>query len=133
MSYSEALEAAGAYIVDEGTWGDYQGTWISLVYYGNTLGYVSGWYGSCSGCDAFEAEFEWRERDRDDYQERLANFGKGYLGNEDGSDLYTYEEILRENTGSNWDWDMEAKEKAEWIRSTEKYFHMLSLPFLSDK
>lgn len=138
MGYGEALEAAGATIIDGDVWGDYQGTWIYLVVYGGTLGYVSGWYGSCSYCDSYESFMDeyhsvW-DADKQEYvqsdgfEEALASFGRDYLGNEDGSDLLTYEEILRENTGERWHGDMEAKEKEAWIRSTERYFLMPSLP-----
>lgn len=140
MSYASALEAAGAKVIDEHWSGDYQGTWIMLVVYNGKLGYVSGWYGSCSGCDSYEAEmsysmpYEHSYDNEDDFrvameqwEMRLAEFGRGYLG-EDGSDLYTYDEILKENSDPRWDGDMENKEKVEWIKSTERYFHMAALP-----
>jgi hypothetical protein len=95
MGYSEALEAAGAKVKDYEQFGDYQGTWIAVLE-DNTV--VIGGYGSCSGCDAFEAEFGWSDRDSCDehrydardnctacqnaserYIQKLAEFGQSYL------------------------------------------------------
>jgi hypothetical protein len=58
MSYSAAMEAAGAVILAGRTFGSYQGDWINLIHYEGGLRAVIGSYGSCSGCDSFEAEFE---------------------------------------------------------------------------
>lgn len=79
MSYQEALEATGAEVLEYEEFGSYQGEWLALVRVGGVLGVAEGSYGSCSGCDSFEAEFGWGDRDADDYQERLADFGNGYL------------------------------------------------------
>ena len=57
MSYELALEAAGAKVIDTHYAGSYQGTWGSVVEYEGKVGLVTGDYGSCSGCDAFESEF----------------------------------------------------------------------------
>ena len=88
MSYQEALQAAGGNVVEFKTFGDYQGTWWAKVAYGGEYGWVSGSYGSCSGCDAFEAEFSDtnsysidpndKEAQRS-YDQRLALFGQSYL------------------------------------------------------
>lgn len=80
MGYSTALEAAGAEVHAFEHFGDYQGTWLAKVTYNGETGYVEGSYGSCSGCDAFEAEFGYSYNDEEkDYQERLAEFGRSYL------------------------------------------------------
>ena len=57
MSYQEALEAAGATVHAFEFFGSYQGDWWAKVTYNGETGWVHGSYGSCSGCDAFEAEF----------------------------------------------------------------------------
>ena len=108
MGYAQALEAAGAKVIDTKYAGSYQGTWGSIVEYNGKKGLVTGAYGSCSYCDAFEAEFGWGiecshnpetgkyyangwDSDEDeitkeqydkiinDYNQRLADFGKSYL------------------------------------------------------
>jgi hypothetical protein len=80
MSYQTALEAAGAEVHAFDYFGDYQGTWVAKVTYKGETGWIEGSYGSCSGCDAFEAEFGYSYDDEDkDYQERLKLFGESYL------------------------------------------------------
>lgn len=115
-SYSGALEAAGVTVHECKWFGSYQGTWVADV----TLpdgrrGLISGYYGSCSGCDAFEAEFgydshEWNHTDGKtvaeadcpecaEYKRRLAKFGEGYL-----SDFKTPEDAARERYEQEWSW-----------------------------
>ena len=79
MSYQSALEAAGAEVLEFEEFGSYQGEWLALVRVGGVLGVAEGCYGSCSGCDSFEAEFGWNDRDAENYEQRLADFGNGYL------------------------------------------------------
>ena len=79
MSYGEALRAAGCTVLEFEEFGSNQGEWLALVEIDGERGVVEGSYGSCSGCDAFEAEFGWNDDERGDYQERLADFGRGYL------------------------------------------------------
>jgi hypothetical protein len=57
MSYSQALEAAGAKVIEYEEFGSYQGTWMALVELNGERVIIEGSYGSCSGCDAYEAEF----------------------------------------------------------------------------
>lgn len=130
MSYEKALNAAGAKVIQFKEFGSYQGDWLALVEVEGKLQWVQGCYGSCSGCDAFEDEFGWRdlpesvgesfwdgseyrqaaESDVEAYRVRLAEFGKTYLN---GS--MTQEQIevyVRENQG----WDYEAQEMIDFVR-----------------
>lgn len=77
--YEGALQAAGCEVLDFKEFGSYQGEWLACVKINGDIGVVEGWYGSCSGCDAFEAEFGWSDREAPDYEERLKSFGEGYL------------------------------------------------------
>lgn len=86
MGYREALEAAGAKVEAFEEFGSYQGDWIAKVEINGKRGWVHDYYGSCSGCDAFEAEFSYRNEET---PEKLAAFGKTYL-----DDLKTDDEIL---------------------------------------
>jgi hypothetical protein len=81
MSYESALEAAGAEVLAFAQFGSYSGQWMAKVRYNGETGYIQDWYGSCSYCDAFEAEF-YRSYDMTDeeYEKCLAEFGKRYLG-----------------------------------------------------
>jgi len=91
-SYGLALKAAGAEVHEFEYFGDYQGEWVARVTFEGQDGWVKGYYGSCSGCDAFEAELGYSlecsdhyETPRDDckscqeYQVKLAKFGREYL------------------------------------------------------
>ena len=96
--YKEALEAAGAKVHRFFEAGSYQGEWYALVWFAGHLGWVTGGYGSCSGCDAFEAEFGFAynldEEQQRAYNERLRLFGLSYLG-ENGEQVHTHEELMK--------------------------------------
>jgi len=113
MSYESALEAAGAIVHDFASFGSYQGEWWAKVTYNGETGWISGSYGSCSGCDAFEAEFGYYDDERDDYQARLADFGKAYLGG-----LCTQEQAEK-YASANIDWDQDAEEMLSWIKANK--------------
>lgn len=111
MSYFESLKAAGAEVLAYQSFGDWQGTWIAKVEHKGQTGFVVGAYGSCSGCDAFEAEFGWGEYDQD----HLAEFGRKYLEFGDGSpDLLTKEEVSKRFDFYS-DWDKEAWTALKWL------------------
>lgn len=74
-SYKEALEAAGAKVLAFESSTGWQGSWAALVEFEGKRGWVVGDFGSCSGCDAYEAEFGFNDRT----PEKLAEFGRGYL------------------------------------------------------
>jgi hypothetical protein len=75
--YELALIAAGATVHDFERFGSYQGDWLARVTLpdGRT-GWIKDYYGSCSGCDAFEAEFSWSRAETPD---ALAEFGRKYF------------------------------------------------------
>lgn len=73
MGYSKCLEKAGCNVIAFEQFGSYQGTWLAFVEYKGEKGIVEGYYGSCSGCDAFEAEFGYSEQPE-------INDGKFYKG-----------------------------------------------------
>src|SRR5574344_1829516 len=133
MSYTLALEKAGATIIDYKQFGSYQGDWLAFVEYGGIKGIVQGSYGSCSGCDAFEGEFGYSsepvsqdgkyyrngdtwdednicskeefEEARKAYDERLAEFGRQYIGTIEEPDLYDkkhYEDRLAKLDSEDW-------------------------------
>lgn len=138
MSYSDALEAAGAIIEAFEEFGSYQGDWWAKVTYNGETGYVNGSYGSCSGCDAFEAEFGWPSeyfkcsehqhdytpqiehicidciKQRNSFNARLVDFGKPYL-----EGLYSYEEA-KKHMSRNLEWDSDAQSMLDWLEKVKE-------------
>lgn len=130
MSYQEALTAAGAEVLAFGRFGDYQGTWWAKVRYQGELGWVTGSYGSCSGCDDFQAEFGWEEAEAceehkykkpqpdcaacktagEKYTKRLAVFGHSYL-----DDLLMSQESAEKCASENLEWDSETPAMLTWL------------------
>jgi hypothetical protein len=108
MGYIKALRAAGAEILAFEEFGSYQGDWWAKVRYNDEIGWVHGYYGSCSGCDAYEAEFGWGE---DVTEEKLSEFGAQYLG-----ELYSQEEA-ENKCKEHLEWDLEAQPMFEWVVS----------------
>ncbi len=139
MGYQEALEANGVIVKEYKLFGDYQGTWIALLEDGR---FVEGSYGSCSGCDSFEAEFGWEDefiqkhedgkfysknyywdksreiteqeadKQNERVKEKLRSFGESYLNASE-----TREEItnrFKKKCEEKWAWG-EDKEILEWL------------------
>ena len=136
MAYKEALEAAGAKVHAFEEFGSYQGDWWAFVTLADgKTGWIHGYYGSCSGCDAFEGEFGWHEEECDDhryepkektlnceacakkkeaYQLKLKNFGEGYL-----IELLSQEEAEKK-ANENSSWDLDTKNMVDFIIKTGK-------------
>ncbi len=114
--YKSALEAAGAVVHAYERFGDWQGSWFAYVTYNGETGFVGGSFGSCSECDAFEHEFNYDDEDADDYQERLADFGREYLDGRlcSGTEIISLHRLDRDS-----EWDSESGDAIDWIRSTE--------------
>lgn len=97
MGYQEAIEANGVEVIEFKMFGSYQGDWVAILKDGR---FIHGSYGSCSGCDAFEAEFGWK----DEVVVKQDN-GKYYRGNcrwsesdevtEDEANLLNQKHILK--------------------------------------
>lgn len=135
MSYETAMKAAGATVHHYEAFGSYQGEWWALVTYNGVTGWVNGSYGSCSGCDAFEAEFGYSGghyhgeeyvgpyvSDPEDadfkpesceqcatLRDRFAEFGRGYL-----DDLMPTEKALAA-ASEHIEWDSEAPAMVAFI------------------
>jgi len=144
LSYYQTLEAAGAEVLNFKEFGSYQGTWLAFVMHKGEIGIVEGSYGSCSGCDSFKAEFSYSSKpeeidgkfykdgmtwDEDSectkeeydeamerYNERFAEFGRGYLESNGQPCLYSkshYENKLAELDKDDW-LDSEEAEYCKW-------------------
>jgi hypothetical protein len=81
MGYESAIRAAGADVLNYHSVGSCQGKWGMIVNFKGKTGLVTGAFGSCSHCDAFQSEFGYVDEEERDpkYQERLARFGGMYL------------------------------------------------------
>ena len=110
MSYQDALTAAGAKVIAFESFGDWQGSWVALVEYKGERGWVQGSFGSCDHCDAFQAEFGWFAKEEEDYQQRLADFGRTYLDALESTD-YTAGKFEEDA-----DWDGEAETAGRLVR-----------------
>lgn len=131
MSYRESLEAAGATVHQFKEFGSYQGDWWAKVTVDGKDGWINGSYGSCTGCDSFQAEFGWDDEPQCGdhrygpevkdcqlcdamakvYRIKLAQFGKRYTDN-----VLTQEEAEKE-AAANLEWDSDAAEMLSWIKA----------------
>jgi hypothetical protein len=105
MGYREALECAGAEVHAYEEFGDYQGVWLAYVTFDGVTGFIRDYFGSCSGCDAFEDEMGYINPTK----EQLGKFGERYL-----EDILTKEEVLA-LVSKHADWDVEAKTMTDWV------------------
>lgn len=136
MGYSEALQAAGAKVIEYREFGSYQGSWGAVIDYAGEKKLVIGSYGSCSGCDSFQASFSYSEvptekdgkyyRDswtddeiereeydtlKKQYDTKLSDFGSHYLNTKlDKADI---ENRLQGFNDEDW-FDSEEKEMFTW-------------------
>jgi hypothetical protein len=112
MSYEQALKAAGVTVHEFKEFGSYQGDWLAKVTLPDgRAGWIKDYFGSCSSCDAFEAEFGWSADEEPGYRDRLRAFGERYL---DG--LLTQEEAEAE-CAKDAEWSLEDAEMLEWLKS----------------
>lgn len=109
--YQRALEAAGADIIEFQEFGSYEGDWFAVL---SNYDVVQGSYGSCSVCDAFQAEFGW---DKEETEESLRAFGEGYI-----SDRVTIDELIKRyevKASEDYAWD-DDKEILDWLKEVVK-------------
>lgn len=131
MSYLETFERAGAEILANQEFGDWQGTGLTKVNYKGKVGWIEYAYGSCSGCDAYEAElgYCWDEacdahrysfdQDCDDCQVRAEDYRRAqvafalpYL-----ETLYSQDEIeaAYAKRKTKYTWDGEAERMYDFV------------------
>jgi hypothetical protein len=144
MGYAHALRTAGATIIEFKETGSYQGTWGAIVDFNGQRSLVTGYYGSCSYCDAYQSQFDryssdepvfdeetgkyysnrWQEQeitkeaydaDQEEQKQALIDFGMSYLRNPN-----TKEDILNkikyydELGDDEWSFDSEERELYDW-------------------
>lgn len=109
MAYEDAFAAVPGCTVEWCEYfGSYQGQLAAKIKYkGETL-YIIDYYGSCSGCDAFEGEFGYGD---DPTPEQLASFGKPYV-----EGAYTLDEAIKKLSPVPGEWyDTDDKEALDRI------------------
>lgn len=136
MGYREAMKAAGAVVHAMEHFGSYQGDWFALVTYNGETGWVHGSFGSCTHCDAFQAEMDYDSEERGceehtydydeschdclihavNYRAKLASFGKSYL-----DDLLTVGQI-KDQLKDRFSWDWESEKAYNWVRAEQKNY-----------
>lgn len=120
--YAAAIAAAGYVVTDFEYFGSYQGNWIARVYssaYPNEKFWVYGAYGSCPGCDAFEAEFGGVPfKEETELYTKFMNFGQELVesGFKDTPGIIA--EIQKESI-----WDMETVKMFEWVIGVIQHEH----------
>lgn len=116
MGYDDALKAAGFQVIDFAQFGSYQGDWCAFVFKDNKYGFITDFYGSCSGCDAFEGSIS----DPED-PKQLKAFGEQYL-----DAVITFDEMLAK-ASKNKEWDQESLTMIDWVKKHqyENDFHNL--------
>jgi len=129
-----ALEATAAIVLYYEAFGSYQGDWVAFIHYDGQLGVVVGSYGSCSGCDAFEAEFggghgvandeeyeyhAWNQNkpgceECEKEAQKLVDFGKSYCE----FALVTLEEVDQKmgRASDDEEWDSDSGEVAKLLK-----------------
>jgi hypothetical protein len=111
-AYEASLWATGVAVLAYEKFGSYQGDWWAYVEFPNRERYfVHSYYGSCSGCDAFEGEFMYGGEDEPGYLHRLKDFGREYL-----TDCMTLEQALA-TASEHASWDVEAGQVVAWLKA----------------
>lgn len=118
MGYKEALEFAGAKVLAFEEFGSYQGDWLAKVQYRGDTFWLRDYYGSCSGCDAFQADVGWEPWDDDNAEEKAAYaakvkaFGERML---EPQERLTFDQALAK-ASENVGWDSGAEQMVRWVK-----------------
>lgn len=143
MGYAHALRTAGAEVVDFKEIGSYQGTWGAVVDFQGQRSLVTGYYGSCSGCDAYQSQFGYMDDDPtydeatgkyylnwykeqeitkeqfdaiiEEGKQKLVEFGMSYLRHPmTKEDVIKRIEYYDTNDTGEWSFDSEERELYDW-------------------
>lgn len=112
--YQWCLEQAGAKVLAFKTFGSYQGDWFAKVEYEGNVFWINDYYGSCSGCDAFESDMpRHHDWDKGYEKDKVIEFGKKYL-----AEAKTFEEVLN-YTKTHSDYDCEADDMLKFLEANK--------------
>lgn len=113
FNYEWALEMAGLTVLYFEEYGSYQGNWLAKVKNGEEVGYIFDSYGSCSGCDHFKSNIDYKDRTIKEWQKWCKNFIKSYLP------LKTLDEVIGE-VKEDIEWDTDARECFEFLKKEKE-------------
>lgn len=117
MSYKQSLLSTGHTVLEYAEFGDYSGSWYSIVAIKDYSILVGGQFGSCTGCDSFLAEFEYDlEPGTPEYEEKLKSFGLKLLNNPLSVEVELKQAI------SDSAWDLDSVKKSEWLSRVKNTF-----------
>jgi len=125
MAHEEALKLAGFEVHAFAEFGSYQGDFLAKITYKGRDGYIHDYFGSCSFCDALEAELEasnahcqkhkYIHFDCDECRQArevvLAKFSERYY-----DQILTKEQALKK-ARENIKWDLEAQKMVDWLNA----------------
>lgn len=104
--YEDAIaKVPGVEVLDIQYFGYYQGSFICKIKVNEEIKYIYADYGSCCGCDSYEAEFAFS----DPSDEQLASFGESYLS------LAQSKEALLDQLKNNIYGEGEESEEYKWL------------------
>lgn len=112
MSYTEAIEAAGAKVLAFNEFGNSLGHWWAKIEIESKQSWIHGEYGSCPGCDDFDNSVS-RFLGKPEYNQKLIEFGKELLDRK-----FTQKQAEKE-ISKNLDWCMEADEMLKWVKDNK--------------
>lgn len=124
MGYQAAVEAAGYEVLAYELFGSYQGQWMMKVRdpESGEIGYIHDWFGSCTVCDSFQAEFcdfGWDDEDSDEYQQRLREFGERYTALPVQHWMDWAHDVERRLDDEDEYVDMDEEERYQWFLKQE--------------
>lgn len=90
-------------VIEARYYGSYQGKFLCKIEHKGEILYIHDWYGSCSGCDSFQSDFNSWD---DGYDEKkVLDFAKPYI-----ESAMTREQTIAMLEKSTDEWDDEEKE-----------------------
>lgn len=124
-SYEDILHRIYDEVLFYNEYGSYQGDWLAKVKKGDEEFWLWGWYGSCSGCDWFQAEadYPWscdfEDTDFDYFFEKVKEETKRLIKSfvdDYEADKFTKEELIAHLEKSLKEWDDGQREMLEDVK-----------------
>lgn len=91
-------------VINAKYYGAYQGEFLCKIEHKGEILYIHDWYGSCSACDQFEADFSYLDSKSYD-EKKVLDFAKPYI-----ESAMTKDQLISMLEKSIGEWDEEKKE-----------------------
>lgn len=117
--YQDALVAAGCNVLAYKEFGSYQGDWLAKVEKDGETFWVHDYFGSCSVCDALQADVGWEPWGDDspeetaEYARKLRAFGERLI---EPQERLTFDAAMAK-ASEHIEWDSNATEMVEWLKA----------------